>query len=80
VAVDDGEAIATLLQNNSSLNVLSCFCLSLGVQGALALQPGIRANQNLKTLELNDCHLGDKGVAFIVDANYLQDTETHTFE
>jgi hypothetical protein len=40
----------------------------LGVDGARAMQPGIRLHQTLLILALNGCRLGDDGISSIVDA------------
>jgi hypothetical protein len=61
-----GDIISTLMQNNSSLKMLWCQNLNLGVQGARALHLGLRTNQTLKSLVLFNCRLGDEGVAAIV--------------
>jgi Leucine Rich repeat len=62
-----GEIITEFLQNNNSLEKLNCHRLSLGIQGARSLQPGLGANQTLKHLCLDGCRLGDEGVAAIVE-------------
>jgi hypothetical protein len=63
-----GEVVSTLMQNNSNLKLLFFRFNPLGVQGARALQSGIRGNQTVHTLVLQQCQLGDQGVSLVVDA------------
>jgi Leucine Rich repeat len=61
-------SIAEFLQTNSVLTSFVVQFGTLGVEGARAMQPGIRGNRTLQHLSLQDCKLGDEGVSVIVDA------------
>jgi hypothetical protein len=50
------------------LKRLLCANFSLGVEGAIALQPAIRANQTVEKLVLHRCNLGNEGLSVIADA------------
>lgn len=45
-----GAILSALLRNMPVLKMLMCGCIPLGLDGALALQPGIRVNQTVEIL------------------------------
>jgi Leucine Rich repeat len=68
-----GGHLSALLENNLHLKDLVLIDNNLGPEGARALQPSL-ANCTLESLTLNDCRLGDDGIATI--ANALQEIDT----
>ena len=63
-----GAILSTLMRNNSRLKTLWCSWISLGREGARALQPALCANCTVTELILKKCSLGDEGLCVIVDA------------
>jgi hypothetical protein len=63
-----GSILSSLVRNNWRLNTLTCRRLPLGLEGARALQPALRAPHAVAKLSLKRCHLGDDGLSVIVAA------------
>jgi hypothetical protein len=63
-----GAALSALLLASPHLTTLLLSHLPLGVEGAQALQPGLRGNQTENALGLDQFNVGDAGTGLIVDA------------